>query len=119
MDDFMEDVDVSSACELTGCGGIEEVDSFSYDATPAEVVQQIEELTSLIYRQLGTFGTAPDLVIMRARCSSVPAPHCLTKYMLCLPFSWCSALYATKRLCCAICISLFLPKDTPGVRHKT
>ena len=75
----MEDVDVSSAC--AGCSGTEELDSFSYDATPAEVVQQIEELTSLVFTQLGAFGTAPDLVIMRARYPAVPAPDCLAVCM--------------------------------------
>ena len=87
MDDFMEDFDVSSAC--AGCSGTEELDSFSYDATPAEVVQQIEELTSLIFTQLGTFGIAPDLVIMRARYPAVRAPDCLAVcvlYFLCSYF---------------------------------
>lgn len=65
MGDFMQDVPVSSAYLLTACGGVEEDDSFSYDATPAEVVQQIEELASVIYEQLGTYGNVPDLVLMR------------------------------------------------------
>lgn len=72
-DDFLEDfAPLTCASELQGRSSQEEDDHLRYDATPAEVVQLIEQFACDFCEQLGMLGTVPDLVLKR-ECSV----HCL------------------------------------------